>query len=56
MILHYILHQFCILQNWWLPGVNVTRNDKKQFIAVYFTTLAHGNTPGQARAEPAGFM
>jgi hypothetical protein len=21
MILHYILHQFCILQNWWLPGV-----------------------------------
>jgi hypothetical protein len=21
MILHYILHQFCILQNWWLLGV-----------------------------------
>src|SRR5271169_3634738 len=27
MILHYILHQFCILQNWSLPGVSVDNRD-----------------------------
>jgi hypothetical protein len=34
MILHYILHQFCILQNWWLPGVTREFTDLTSTVSV----------------------